>query len=79
MESCFAVHNGSAGTGFCTRNQSLPGVLCRVQYSRGWSLRICIPDRMMKINKNRLKKCCTPTQTGKPAFVLPLADWMVPG
>jgi len=34
---------------------------------------------MMKINKNRLKKCCTPTQTGKPAFVLPLADWMVPG
>jgi hypothetical protein len=35
MESCFVVHNGSVGTGFWTRNQSLPGVLCRVQYSRG--------------------------------------------
>ena len=66
IESCFAVHNGSAGTGFWMRNQSLPGVLCRVQYSRGWSLRICTPDRMMKINRNRLKKCCTPTQIGSP-------------
>ena len=35
MESIFAVHSGSAGTGFWTRNQSRPGVLCRVQYSRG--------------------------------------------
>ena len=31
MESCLAVHKGSAGTGFWMRNQSLPGVLCRVQ------------------------------------------------
>ncbi len=52
MESCFAVHSGSAGTGFWMRNQSLPGVLCRVQYNRGWSLRICTADRMMKIIKN---------------------------
>ena len=66
MESCFAVHNGSAGTGFWIRNQSLPGVLCRVQYSRGWSLRIWIPDRMMKIMKNRLRKCCAATQPGRP-------------
>ena len=40
MESCLAVHSGSFGTGFCMRNQSRPGVLCRVQYKRGWSLRI---------------------------------------
>src|SRR5659263_457102 len=37
MESCFAVHSVSAGTGFWIRDQALPGVLCRVQYSRGWS------------------------------------------
>src|SRR4051794_1915419 len=43
MESCFAVHKGSAGTGFWMRSQSLPGVLCLVQYKRGWSLRICSP------------------------------------
>ena len=35
MESCFAVHRGSAGTGFWMRNQSLPGVLCLVQYKPG--------------------------------------------
>ena len=33
----------------------------------------------MKINKNRLKKCITPTQIGRPAFVLALADSTVPG
>jgi hypothetical protein len=78
-ESCFAVHGPSVGTSFWKRNQSLPGVLCRVQYSRGWSLRICSPDRRMKIIRNRLKKCCTPTQTGKPAFSCASADTMVPG
>ena len=76
IESCFAVHSGSSGTGCWTRNQSLPGVLCRVQYSRGWSLRICTPDRMMKIMKNRLRKCCTPTQPGSPASCTERADSM---
>ena len=79
IESCFAVHNGSLGTGFWKRNQSLPGVLCLVQYSRGWSLRICSPDRMMKINRNRLKKCWIPTQTGNPGLALELAVSIVPG
>lgn len=31
IESCFAVHRGSVGTGFWNRNQSRPGVLWRVQ------------------------------------------------
>ena len=31
IESCFAVYSGSLGTGFCIRNQSLPGVECLVQ------------------------------------------------
>ena len=66
IESCLAVHSGSAGTGFWTRNQSRPGVQCRVQYRRGWSQRICTPERMMKIMKNRLKKCCHRSQAGKP-------------
>ena len=79
MESCLAVHRGSAGTGFWMRNQSLPGVLCLVQYNRGWSLRICTPDRMMKIIRNRLKKCWTPTQIGNPGLALALSVWMVPG
>jgi hypothetical protein len=35
-ESCLAVHSGSSGTGFWNRNQSRPGVECRVQYSRAW-------------------------------------------
>jgi len=79
MESCFAVHSGSAGTGFWIRNQALPGVLCRVQYSRGWSDRICTPDRMMKIIMNRLRKCCAPTHSGRPACCTGRADSMVPG
>src|SRR5688572_29296354 len=78
-ESCFAVHDASVGTSFWKRNHSLPGVLCRVQYSRGWSARICIPDRMMKIIRNMLKKCCTPTQPGMPGFASASADMMVPG
>ena len=79
MESFFAVHSGSAGTGFWMRNQSRPGVLCRVQYSRGWSLRICTPERMMKISRNRLKKCCTPTQIGNPGWRTASAEATVPG
>jgi integrase len=66
MESCLAVHSGSAGTRFWIRNQSRPGVECRVQYSRGWSDRICTPARMMKTRKNRLRKCCHRAQAGKP-------------
>jgi hypothetical protein len=65
-ESCFAVHSGSAGTSCWNRNQSRPGVLCRVQYRRGWSVMIWTPDRMMKISRNRLTKCCQPTQAGIP-------------
>jgi len=34
---------------------------------------------MMKIIKNRLKKCCTATQIDSPAFALALAVSMVPG
>jgi hypothetical protein len=30
-ESFFAVYSGSVGTGFCIRNQSLPGVECLVR------------------------------------------------
>jgi hypothetical protein len=33
----------------------------------------------MKIIRNMLKKCCTPTQTGKPGFSCASADTMVPG
>jgi hypothetical protein len=51
------------------RNQSRPGVECRVQYSRGWSERIWMPERMMKISAKRLKKCCHRAQTGKPVVV----------
>ena len=78
MESFFAVHSGSVGTGFWMRNQSLPGVECRVQYSRGWSERIWIPERMMKIIRNRLKKCAHPTHAGKPALATAAAEKMVP-
>jgi hypothetical protein len=74
-----AVHSGSAGTGFWARNHSLPGVLCRVQYSRGWSERICTPDRMMKIIKRRLRKCIAPTQIGRPALRSAPAGKTVPG
>jgi len=65
IESFFAVHKGSTGTGFWIRNHSRPGVLCRVQYSRGWSVRICTPDRMMKTIRNRLRKCCAPNHAGR--------------
>jgi hypothetical protein len=33
----------------------------------------------MKIIRNRLKKCCTPTQAGNPGFWRASADTMVPG
>ena len=33
----------------------------------------------MKIIRNKLKKCCTPTQAGKPAFACASADMTVPG
>ena len=36
-------------------------------------------DLMMKIIRNRLKKCCTPTQIGRPGFALALAVSIVPG
>ena len=78
-ESCLAVHSGSGGTGFWHRSQSLPGVAFRVQYSRGWSQRICSPDRMMKVIKNRLKKCCHRNQAGKPAAAAGRKTQMVPG
>ena len=76
-ESCLAVHSGSSGTSFWNRNQSLPGVECRVQYSRGWSVMIWTPERMMKVSRNRLKKCCQPTQPGMPSW--PLGGGTVPG
>ena len=79
IESFLAVHSGSAGTGFWIRNQSRPGVLCRVQYSRGWSVRICSPERMMNTSRNRLKKCCTPTQIGSPGCCSAYALVTVPG
>jgi hypothetical protein len=34
---------------------------------------------MMKINKNRLKKCWIPTHTGKPGLALAPAVSIVPG
>ena len=33
----------------------------------------------MKISRNRLKKCCTPTQSGSPGFAAATADTTVPG
>ena len=76
-ESCLAVHSGSAGTSFWKRNHSRPGVECRVQYSRWWSARIWTADRMMKVIRNRLRKCCQPTQAGMPSWSL--GGGMVPG
>jgi hypothetical protein len=78
-ESSLAVHNGSGGTSFWNRNHSCPGVECLVQYRRGWSARICRPDRMMKIIRNRLKKCSAPTHHAKPWFALSAGVTMVPG
>jgi hypothetical protein len=43
-----------------------PVAQCLVQYNRGWSARICTPERRVKIMKNRLKKCCHRAQTGMP-------------
>jgi len=74
-----AVQSGSVGTGFWIRNQSRPGVECRVQYNRGWSERIWRPERMMKIRKNRLRKCCHRAQTGKPVVASGREGSTVPG
>jgi hypothetical protein len=78
-ESCLAVQSGSFGTGSWKRNHSLPGVLCRVQYSRGWSARTWIPDRMMKTSSSKFRKCSTSTHTGSPCWVRAAAEGMVPG
>lgn len=67
IESSLAVYSGSVGTGFWTLNQSLPGVECRVQYSRGWSAMIVTPERMIGMSNSMFKKCCQPTHGGKPA------------
>jgi hypothetical protein len=42
-------------------------------------VKICRPERMMKISRNRLKKCCTPTQIGNAAVCGPADDATVPG
>jgi hypothetical protein len=34
---------------------------------------------MMKIIRNRLKKCCAPTHSGRPGWARALADATVPG
>jgi hypothetical protein len=78
-ESCLAVQFGSSGTGRWNRNQSLPGVLCLVQYSRGWSARIWIPERMMNTISSRLRKWVTSTHTGRPGCARALAGTVVPG
>src|SRR5680860_1439709 len=65
-ESCFRPQR-VVGTSFWNRNQSLHGVPCRVQYSRAWAVMIWTPDRMMNVIRNRLKKCCQPTQAGMPS------------
>ena len=65
-ESSLAVQIRSFGTGTWKRNQSVPGVQSRPQYSRGWSARICRPDRMMNSMKNMFRKCCSCSHQGKP-------------
>lgn len=65
-ESSFAVQTRPVGTAFWKRNHSVPGVQSRVQYSRGWSARICTPARMMKAMKKKFRKCSNLSQPGKP-------------
>lgn len=77
-ESSLAVHSGLSGTGVDTRSHSsLPGAEPRRKYSRGWSHRICIPDRMTNTIKNRLKKWVHPDHAGMPG--LTPAGTTVPG
>ncbi len=78
-ESCLAVHSGSSGTGFWMRNQSRPGVECRVQYSRGWSARIWMPERMIKTMNNAIAKCCRSTHHGIPGWARADGEVIVPG
>jgi hypothetical protein len=75
-ESCRAVHIGSSGTGRWNRNQSFPGVLCLIQYSRGWSARIWIPERMMNTISSRLRKWVTSTNTGRPGASRDAGPWI---
>ena len=79
IESCFAVHNGSAGTGFWKRNQSLPGVLCRVQYSRGWSAEDLYSGPDDEDHQEQVEEVLHADPDGKPGFACASADTMVPG
>ena len=67
-ESSLAVQIRPVGTGRWKRNQSVPGVQSRFQYSRGWSARIWIPARMMNIMNSMFRKCCSRSHQGKPEF-----------
>lgn len=45
----------------------------------GWSAMIVTPERMIGIISSMLKKCCQPTQVGKPAFSSAPLGTTVPG
>ena len=76
-ESCFAVHSGSAGTSVLeaeplAARRGVPGPVQPRMVGED-----LIPDRMMKVIRNRLKKCCQPTQAGVPSA--PLGGGTAPG
>ena len=79
IESCFAVQSGSAGTGFWIRNQSLPGVECRVQYKPRVIRQDLNAGTDDEDHEEQVEEVLPSHPAGKPVVAAGCDDSIVPG